>query len=239
MSDSPARKAWLEANRERLRAYHREWSAANKDKIRQYAANADPAKKREMARKRMAKWRQEHPDEVRERSRIAGRRALASMTPEQKKLSTQRSREWKKAHPVETSAAIRRYTEKHLERIREKGRQYVARNPERIARNSREWRQANPDKHMLKEQRRRARIREAPGDGVTGEQWRELRDSYLGMCAYCYRRGVPLTMDHIDPLSRGGAHDVSNIAPACQSCNASKHKSTLIVWFAKQKRRVA
>ena len=32
-----------------------------------------------------------------------------------------------------------------------------------------------------------------------------------------------LTMDHITPISKGGAHTASNIVPACQSCNSKKN----------------
>jgi 5-methylcytosine-specific restriction endonuclease McrA len=42
-----------------------------------------------------------------------------------------------------------------------------------------------------------------------------------GCCFYCKRKR-PLTMDHVVPLSRGGAHAAYNIVAACHSCNASK-----------------
>jgi 5-methylcytosine-specific restriction endonuclease McrA len=33
---------------------------------------------------------------------------------------------------------------------------------------------------------------------------------------------VPLTMDHVVPLSKGGPHTKENVVPACRPCNARK-----------------
>jgi len=42
-------------------------------------------------------------------------------------------------------------------------------------------------------------------------------------CAYCYRTGVPLELDHIVPRSRAGtSHRVSNLVLACRPCNQEK-----------------
>src|SRR5689334_2165914 len=43
------------------------------------------------------------------------------------------------------------------------------------------------------------------------------------VCAYC-RNPVPNTLraravDHVRPLSRGGAHAIENLVPACRGCN--------------------
>ncbi len=45
------------------------------------------------------------------------------------------------------------------------------------------------------------------------------------MCAYC-GAGGSLQEDHCTPLKRGGANDISNIAPACPPCNLRKHTLT-------------
>jgi 5-methylcytosine-specific restriction endonuclease McrA len=59
-----------------------------------------------------------------------------------------------------------------------------------------------------------------------------LEQSY-GLCVYCNERRT-VTVDHIEPLRRGGQHDIDNIAPACKSCNSSKHDTPLLVWLAKR-----
>ncbi|QNE74017.1 HNH endonuclease [Streptomyces finlayi] len=47
-------------------------------------------------------------------------------------------------------------------------------------------------------------------------------------CAYCDARAMHL--DHVHPLSKGGADKASNILPACAGCNLSKGAKTLADW---------
>ena len=91
----------------------------------------------------------------------------------------------------------------------------------------------HPEVRQAQRQRRIARQKMAPGRGVTAMQWAAIRDGAAGLCAYCHQP-AKLTIDHIDPLSRGGAHDVDNIAGACDYCNKSKNDSPLLVWLARR-----
>lgn len=43
---------------------------------------------------------------------------------------------------------------------------------------------------------------------------------------YCNEE-LPLTNDHVVPLSRGGSNNIDNILPACKGCNCSKSAKTL------------
>ena len=56
---------------------------------------------------------------------------------------------------------------------------------------------------------------------VTEEDWENIKARYQYRCAYCRER-KPLTMDHVKPLAKGGAHHRINLIPACHSCNAKK-----------------
>jgi len=122
---------------------------------------------------------------------------------------------------------------------KEKGREYGLRKqrekPEITARASRKWRVNNQDRVHEFNLARRARKVNAPGSGVNATDIRSVMDESLGICAYCNER-KPLTVDHIEPLARGGAHDPSNLAAACSSCNSSKKTKPLIVWLAKGRR---
>jgi len=64
---------------------------------------------------------------------------------------------------------------------------------------------------------------------MTKEFWLEICKLYKEKCAYC---GItlPLTVDHVLPLSRGGLHEEKNILPACAYCNNSKGNKLLSEW---------
>ena len=45
-------------------------------------------------------------------------------------------------------------------------------------------------------------------------------------CQYCGRRGSDLTLDHVQPRSRGGPTSWENVVACCRSCNARKRDRT-------------
>jgi 5-methylcytosine-specific restriction endonuclease McrA len=57
---------------------------------------------------------------------------------------------------------------------------------------------------------------------VTRDEWLAVCEKYDNKCAHCGTKDAPLTMDHIQPLSKGGNHTVDNIQPLCKSCNSRK-----------------
>lgn len=54
--------------------------------------------------------------------------------------------------------------------------------------------------------------------------WKRVLERSNGYCCYCgINVGVnKLTLEHLVPLSRGGANAEHNVAAACQSCNQTK-----------------
>lgn len=80
---------------------------------------------------------------------------------------------------------------------------------------------ANPEMYAVYRANRRARMRAAPGDGITSDDIKRLIFKQGGKCACCGLK-KKLTLDHITPLARGGAHDVTNAEMLCKSCNSSK-----------------
>lgn len=63
----------------------------------------------------------------------------------------------------------------------------------------------------------------------TFSELQNLRLTCGEKCAYC-GQAVKLTVDHIIPLSRGGANDITNIALVCRICNSSKGDLTPSEW---------
>ena len=74
-------------------------------------------------------------------------------------------------------------------------------------------------------QRYQAAKRGAKGE-LTTQEWRGVLKAYGGRCAYC---GLAATsQDHVVPISQGGSHDISNVVPACTSCNSRKGANQIV-----------
>lgn len=58
----------------------------------------------------------------------------------------------------------------------------------------------------------------------------KILDSDQRRCCYCLtteaNSGIPMTYDHIQPLSKGGKTNFENLCLACRSCNEFKSDST-------------
>jgi 5-methylcytosine-specific restriction endonuclease McrA len=57
----------------------------------------------------------------------------------------------------------------------------------------------------------------------------DLYKKHLDLCVYC-NLNKATTIDHVIPLSRGGTTELSNLLPACVSCNSSKRDKLLHEW---------
>lgn len=112
----------------------------------------------------------------------------------------------------------------------ERSKAYRQANPGRALdaqrRSKRAWRKKNPEKAQAENARRRARRKAAEGS-YSGDELRQMYDDQQGLCAYCE---TPLfgtyDVDHMIPLSRGGANGWQNLAVACRRCNRQKHAKT-------------
>ena len=61
-----------------------------------------------------------------------------------------------------------------------------------------------------------------------------LRAAWAG-CAYCGEKDKPLQRDCVLALSRGGRYTLSNIVPACRSCNTSKCNDEVTGWLRRKR----
>jgi 5-methylcytosine-specific restriction endonuclease McrA len=147
---------------------------------------------------------------------------------------------------------------KNPEKFREKAKVYAARHPEQLkatrkvthakwyskpenrARKNtphqklrcKKYREANSDRYRAYGSARRARMYGAKGQPFTVEEIIE-RDGLI--CYLCSRELTrnEVTLDHVRPLSRGGAHAAFNIRIACRSCNCRKSTKLLseLDWY--------
>jgi 5-methylcytosine-specific restriction endonuclease McrA len=128
------------------------------------------------------------------------------------------------------------YREQNRETIRAKAREKMRAkrdaDPEGSAAYTRAYRAANKDRAQTWDAHKAAARRAAIGnDRVSAKEWAAIKAAYGHRCAYCHEQFKRLTMDHIVPLSKGGRHIASNIAPACQPCNSSKHNKEISSWL--------
>jgi 5-methylcytosine-specific restriction endonuclease McrA len=123
---------------------------------------------------------------------------------------------WKKANPAKVRASEARYYQTHKPQIFAKVKRQKA---------------AKPGLRTAQRRAYRARKQHAPGAGLTAGQWASVVADSLGICVYCNDR-KPLELEHVDPLSGGGSHDIDNAAAACKNCNSAKQEKPLLVWLA-------
>ena len=137
-------------------------------------------------------------------------------------------KQWKAQNPEKVKEHQKRWKACHPERVAEYQRQWRARNPEHLrqwcARNPdklKEYRERNKEKKLLYNMNRKVRAKGFTAD-LTQEQWEIIKNVFKQKCVYCGKRTRRLTKDHVIPLSKGGALTLTNIVPACLSCNSKK-----------------
>lgn len=111
-------------------------------------------------------------------------------------------------------------------------KKWMKENPQRKAELDRAYQINNPHVHRATFHRRKARKKANGEFAITAKEWRKL---YASPCVYCGSKNN-IQADHVIPIARGGIHGISNLVPACQSCNASKRERTITEWkMAKRK----
>lgn len=171
-----------------------------------------------------------------------------------KSLSSKRNKEWILANPEKNRGYKRKWATNNQDKIRAhrvavapiisiKNKERYRANGEPIKDRARNrWRNLTPEQRLEHNKKRRERyaknpdIRNIPailrqatdrvGFGkITKLEWKEVCEKYGNKCYYCGSTGK-ITLEHLLPVSRGGTNELSNLRPACPSCNYSKHNKT-------------
>jgi len=103
----------------------------------------------------------------------------------------------------------------------ERSREWYAENKERHHQSYYRWVRENREASIAIQQKRRS-VKTGVTATLTPQEWVEILETYDRSCAYCDTSSETMTMDHVVPLSKGGAHAKENVVPACRSCNSRK-----------------
>ena len=163
--------------------------------------------------------------------------ALVS-SEEQRKKKREYMRAYRARKPDARRDCDRRYREKNRERVQAETRAWKLKNPDRVRagnwryrahhpKKARAWRRAWAERNLEKVRKmrrlRKGRVRAATIGPIPEDYVEQLIGFQGGRCVYCHE---PLPagfhVDHVIPLSRGGAHAWENLVLACAPCNLRK-----------------
>jgi 5-methylcytosine-specific restriction endonuclease McrA len=183
-------------------AYHRDRTKAGGLKS-QCKACQNAQKKEYRTRQRM---------KTRAQMRRSYMKAWQPRPRRQRKLtSNARFRRWREKNKARQQA----YLTQHL-------RRWHAENSDKTT----TWNKEHHTAATTRRQYHRANAAKAVVNDLSAEDWRWLLDKFDGCCAYCGKTTGKLTADHVVPLAQGGANTLSNVVPACSSCNSRKGART-------------
>lgn len=100
-------------------------------------------------------------------------------------------------------------------------REWAKRNRAKCRAANRDYLHRNPGMAAACKARRRSRESRMTARQIQAEMAR-LREQQRGLCCYCRRPGLKLTLEHRTPVKLGGGNEPQNLALACQSCNSKK-----------------
>jgi 5-methylcytosine-specific restriction endonuclease McrA len=164
---------------------------------------------------RNKRYREANAERVREQKREEYRR--------HREAYLRRAAKWAAANPEKRREIIERHRPRQSKRQAEVNRVDPQKNRDKV----KQWIKENPAKRRQQHARRRAMLLNATlGDPSEIAAFYEIvRTTPRMKCNWCGRvvRKRDRHVDHVIPLSRGGAHVITNLCCSCSKCNCSKH----------------
>ena len=145
-----------------------------------------------------------------------------------KRCILKRVQKWRKENPELVKNRRKELYWKYRDDAIKRAIEWGRKNKEKRKISKNKWRAKNRELtcHYAKESSYRKKNAEG---SHTLQEYKDKLKKFGGMCVYCNKRKAT-TQDHIIPLSKGGNNYIENIAPACVSCNSSKHNKLLSEW---------
>jgi hypothetical protein len=174
-------------------------------------------------RKRARAYYKKHAAEISHRIALnPNRKEIQRRTYRKNRVKILRHhKKYQKDHRQKYAEYARRWRQRNPLSAQKAGREWRLRNPEKDAARHKRWNQKNREKIRIRNCFRRSIIRANGGERISVETWKEITSRFGNKCFYCHKR-KRLTMDHIQPISKGGPHRQDNLVPACFKCNLLK-----------------
>jgi 5-methylcytosine-specific restriction endonuclease McrA len=181
---------------------------------------ADPEEARAVSRRYLAKNRAE----VNARSR-----ARHAEAPE---IAREQNRRWRRENPEKSRLFNAAFHAANPQWQHE----YDQRRQAARTLYKRERYQRDPTPYLLAAHNYRARLRAGTVEQFSATDLiADWARRGLSGCVWC-TEGKYEHIDHVMPLSRGGAHAMDNLVPSCARCNQLKRHRTPAEWFARLER---
>lgn len=139
------------------------------------------------------------------------------------------NRKWAEKNRDKELLRNRKWYAEHKDKAKEYSNIWKQNHPNYFIIRATNWRLSHLEQARTNTRNRQARRRGADGK-FTKDEWLELKNNY-GRCAYCNKETDNLQADHVIPIILGGSNNISNVVPACQSCNSSKNGRPLLLWM--------
>lgn len=179
--------------------------------------------------KRHREYREQNPDKVKQ--------TLAAYRERHREELNERSRIWREENRDKANGSSRNWYWNNREEALKGHREWREKNPGAAEESCRKWRQAHPDQVRVQDHARRARILGAEGTH-SGDEIQWLFEQQGGRCEAC-RKSLIIRgrkryhIDHMEPLSRGGSNDISNLQLLCPNCNTRKQAIPYEEWCSR------
>lgn len=142
------------------------------------------------------------------------------------------SREWKEANKERLVVWHKEYRKNNKSSISISMKEYRQENKVSLAEYHSKYQKEHLEERKIRQKRRKEKMLRLPNN-LTPEQWCKIMKDFDSRCAYCGEE-KPLEQEHFHPLHLGGEYTMSNIVPACKSCNSSKGVKLFSDWYSLQ-----
>lgn len=203
---TPQSTIWARKNKEKHRLNSKLWSLNNPEKIK------------EIQKKCYRSNLETNRTRKREFMRLNGKRWKKNQ--ERSRID---SKAWYWRNPENARAIVKKWRDANKESVKIQ---------------TKKWRKLNPDKVKIHKQSYRIRRKQRAGHLATKIIQKVYEDNIKKYgtltCVLCFKNcSIPdSSLEHLNPISRGGTHEYTNLGIAHRLCNSTKRNKTYEEWVS-------